>query len=155
MRSAFSLICLPVLVFVSASSAHDNNVVQTTATNHRTGNICSQNSTLGLAILQSMNLSYPGLSSVRSLFSAGDLGGACEALSQFYQQGDSAGWLRYNVTVKPTNNTAKGAVDLMVRCAASASLASSALFFFLFLCVRDLSFSISIDWSVCRLVVGC
>ena len=57
-------------------------------------NVCGQNKTIGLSVVSSLSLSYPGLEAVAAAVAAGDLDGACEALSVYYQNSNTSSWLR-------------------------------------------------------------
>jgi len=57
-------------------------------------NICGANKTIGLAVLDALNLTFPGLEAVAAAGAAGDLDGACEALAAYYRDGNTSAWLR-------------------------------------------------------------
>ena len=76
-------------------------------------NICGQNRTLGLHVVASLNLSFPGLESVSSAVAHGDLNAACEALAFYYQNSNSSYWLRHG-PITPGTNLAGGEADAIV-----------------------------------------
>jgi hypothetical protein len=76
-------------------------------------NICGTNPYIGNAVIAAMNLTYPGLEAVAAAAKAGDLNGACEALADYYQNGNSTAWLRIPA-VTPGTGLAGGVVDEMV-----------------------------------------
>jgi hypothetical protein len=76
-------------------------------------NICGQNATIGASVMAALNLTYPGLETVAKLASQGDLNGACEALSTYYQTATTAQWLRKG-PVKPGTGLAGGYADMAV-----------------------------------------
>ena len=57
-------------------------------------NICSQNPSVGRAVLSAVNLSWPGLAAVLEASEQGDLAGACSALADYYLHGNTSAWLR-------------------------------------------------------------
>jgi hypothetical protein len=57
-------------------------------------NICGENETLGSAVISVLNLTYPGLETIASFVSRGDLNGACEALAEYYTTSNSTFYLR-------------------------------------------------------------
>jgi hypothetical protein len=73
-------------------------------------NICSQNRTIGHAIIAAMNLSYPGLEPVAKAVALGNYGDACEALAYYYETCSSGNWLRYP-PVTPGTGRAGGLAD--------------------------------------------
>ncbi len=77
-------------------------------------NICATNRSIGQAVVAAVNLSWPGLGSVQSAVAAGDLGGACEALADYYQKGNSSAWLRISTSPAPSSRKAGGDADDLV-----------------------------------------
>ena len=57
-------------------------------------NICATNASIGRAVVQAVNLSFPGMGAVREASSARNFGAACEALAKYYRDGNSSRWLR-------------------------------------------------------------
>ena len=76
-------------------------------------NICGTNKTLGENVLAVLNLTYPGLELVAAAAAAGDLGGACEALSDYYKGSNTSYWLRHG-PVAPGSSLAGGVADAIV-----------------------------------------
>ena len=62
------------MFLVVASSA-------TTSSPTHHANICSQNVSIGAAVIAAVNLTYPGMGTVAAAASAKDYGAACEALA--------------------------------------------------------------------------
>jgi hypothetical protein len=77
-------------------------------------NICATNRSIGQAVMAAVNLSWPGLGSVQSAAAAGDLGGACEALADYYREGDTSAWLRIPTSPAPSSRKAGGDADDLV-----------------------------------------
>ena len=73
-------------------------------------NICSQNVTLGRAIIATINTSYPGLEAVAAAAKAGQYDSACDLLVQYYQNCSSGSWLRIP-PVPPGTGHAGGQAD--------------------------------------------
>ncbi len=76
-------------------------------------NICSENATIGAAVVQAVNLSWPGLEAARAAASSGDLGAACSAVAAYYSNGNSSAWLRIG-PVAPGTGVVGGETDAMV-----------------------------------------
>ena len=77
-------------------------------------NICATNRSIGQAVVAAVNLSWPGLGSVQSAVAAGDLGGACEALADYYREGNTSAWLRIPKSPAPSSRKAGGDADDLV-----------------------------------------
>lgn len=73
-------------------------------------NICSENITLGVAVISSLNLSYPGLSAVAAAADKQDYGTACEALATYYADSNTSAWLR-RPSPPPSTQRVGGSVD--------------------------------------------
>jgi hypothetical protein len=59
-------------------------------------NICGTNVTVGAAVMDALNLSWPGLEPVAAAAAAGDLTTACAALAVYFNQTATTGaWLRW------------------------------------------------------------
>eukprot|EP00039_Didymoeca_costata_P006259 m.88716 g.88716 ORF g.88716 m.88716 type:complete len:721 (-) comp13184_c0_seq1:32-2194(-) len=101
MAKTYLITILLLLVAVCASAS--NNVE----------NICSQNQTIGTAVVKSLNLSWPGLELAKQAVARGDLGDACEEIATYYRKSNGASWLRIP-PVKPGNGLVGGSVDAMV-----------------------------------------
>jgi hypothetical protein len=85
------------------------------ASSARAVNICGVNKTLGLAVLDALNLTFPGLEAVAAAGAAGDLDGACEALATYYQNSNTSAWLRYPAVTPGTGRVGPGSnVDNVV-----------------------------------------
>lgn len=79
-----------------------------------TGNICSQNASIGEAVVQAINLTFPGMEKIRDAAKHKDFAFACDELAKYYKEGNSSAWLRMP-TVKPGGTAlAGGTVDMMV-----------------------------------------
>eukprot|EP00039_Didymoeca_costata_P006260 m.88724 g.88724 ORF g.88724 m.88724 type:complete len:85 (-) comp13184_c0_seq2:121-375(-) len=76
MAKTYLITILLLLVAVCASAS--NNVE----------NICSQNQTIGTAVVKSLNLSWPGLELAKQAVARGDLGDACEEIATYYRKVD-------------------------------------------------------------------
>ena len=57
-------------------------------------NICGSNATLGSAVIDVLNLTYPGLSAVKAAVERSDMDAACEALAAYYVSSNTSSWLR-------------------------------------------------------------
>ena len=77
-------------------------------------NICATNHSIGQAVVNAVNLSWPGLASVQSAAAAGNFGRACEALADYYRKGTTSAWLRIPVTPPPSRQKAGGDADDLV-----------------------------------------
>ena len=78
-------------------------------------NICATNTSIGHAVIDAVNLSWPGMGAVRTAAANGDLGGACEALVAYYRDGSTSAWLRLPTTPAPSTRRAGGeAGDLVL-----------------------------------------
>ena len=73
-------------------------------------NICSQNITLGRAIIAAINTSYPGLEAVAAAAKAGQYDSACDLMVQYDQNCSSGSWLRIP-PVPPGTGHAGGQAD--------------------------------------------
>ena len=72
------------------------------------------NATIGAAVVRAVNLSWPGLELARDAAANGDLGAACQHISDFYKNSNSSARFRLRKTPKPGNGLAGGAVDQIV-----------------------------------------
>lgn len=81
---------------------------------HDAPNICARNETIGQAVINAVNLSWPGLEAVQSAAASGKLGAACEALAKYYANGNTATWLRMASTPAPSTRAAGGQADAAV-----------------------------------------
>lgn len=79
-----------------------------------TANICSTNSVIGIAIINAVNLSFPGMGQVRDATAAGQYGEACEMLAQYYKEGNTSAWLRLPETPAPSTRKSGGDGDDLV-----------------------------------------
>jgi len=77
-------------------------------------NVCSSNVLVGNAVLNAVNLSWPGMDSVRKAVSEGHPGEACARLAAYYSKGKSAAWLRIP-PVAPGTGKAGGSADDLLR----------------------------------------
>lgn len=77
-------------------------------------NICSTNSAIGIAVINAVNLSFPGLEAVRDAAAAGVHGEACELLANYYKQGNTSAWLRLAETPTPSTRRSGGDGDDLV-----------------------------------------
>ena len=93
---------------VYSASATNDNIVDGSS------NICVRNTIIGHAIIDAVNLSWPGLEPVKSAAVAGDLGSACEALAAYYKHSNRSAWLRLPLTPTPSERRAGGDVDDLV-----------------------------------------
>jgi hypothetical protein len=71
-------------------------------------NICGLNRTLGLAVMNVLNLSYPGLEAVSAAEARGDLDAACEALAAYYATSNTSYWLRVPPVTPGTGRVGNG-----------------------------------------------
>ena len=74
-------------------------------------NICASNATIGQAVIDAVNLSWPGLEAVKASAAGGDLGAACEGLATYYREGHSSSLLRLRKTPAPSTRRAGGNAD--------------------------------------------
>jgi hypothetical protein len=86
----------------------------TLANGHASSNICATNVSIGHAVIDAVNLSWPGLEATRTAAAANDLGAACEALAAYYKQSNGSAWLRIPVTPIPSTRKAGGDADDLV-----------------------------------------
>jgi len=77
------------------------------------GNICSQNKTIGAAFARAVNLSWPGLESAKAAAEAGDYATLCDDVAAYYRGGNTTSWLRTG-SVSPSTRLVGGGVDAMV-----------------------------------------
>ena len=77
-------------------------------------NICSTNATIGNAVIRAINLSWPGLEPARDAAASGDLGAACQHISDYYRNANTSAWFRSPTTPKPGSGLVGGNVDAMV-----------------------------------------
>lgn len=76
----------------------------------RAANICGENKTLGLAVMNVLNLTYAGLEAVASAAGSGDLDTACEALAAYYASSNSSYWLRIPPVKPGTGRVGNGSL---------------------------------------------
>lgn len=76
--------------------------------------ICARNATLGTAVVNAMNLSWPGLEQAAEHAASGDLGAACTAIAAYYRTGNTSAWLRLGPAPAPSSRMAGGAADDLV-----------------------------------------
>ena len=76
----------------------------------RAANICGENKTLGLAVMNVLNLTYKGLEAVASAAGSGDLDTACEALAAYYASSNSSYWLRIPPVKPGTGRVGNGSL---------------------------------------------
>lgn len=78
-------------------------------------NICAANHSIGAAVINAVNLSWPGMEDVREAWAGHDLGSACELLASYYRKGNTSAWLRLPRTPKPSARRAGGDADDLVQ----------------------------------------
>ena len=76
-------------------------------------NICATNATIGRAVIASLNLSWPGLETVKSAAASEDLGAACTHLAAYYRNSSGGSWLRGwpGSAPKPSTKLSGGEAD--------------------------------------------
>lgn len=80
------------------------------AFSHDAVNVCSKYPQVGQAVLNSVNLSWPGLEAVQRAAAQGLQGNACTSLAAYYATGRSSAWLRVP-PVRPGIGKAGGEAD--------------------------------------------
>ena len=107
-RFPFSTAMFAAWTLIYFSSAMGDNIIGTSS------NICASNAFIGHAVIDAVNLSWPGLEAVKSAAVAGELGSACEALAAYYKYSNGSAWLRLPRTPMASKRRAGGAVDELV-----------------------------------------
>ena len=73
-------------------------------------NICGANATLGAAVMDALNLTFPGLEAVAAAAGRGDLDAACEALAAYYASSNTSSWLRIAPVAPGTGRVGPGSL---------------------------------------------
>jgi hypothetical protein len=73
-------------------------------------NICGTNATLGAAVMDVLNLTFPGLEAVAAAAGRGDLDAACEALAAYYEASNTSSWLRVAPVAPGTGRVGPGSL---------------------------------------------
>ena len=94
-------------------SGHGDDAATTTTNYNDNDNICSRNATIGRSVVQSMNLSWPGLEAAAAAAAEGDLGRACSAIGAYYRKSNTSSSRRLP-PVPPSTRLAGGAADAIV-----------------------------------------
>ena len=104
---------------VDTDEVHANNaalfVTPSISGEHMNGNGSCPPEPHFSSLMKSINFTYPGMEAVRAALSAGNSEAACVALAKYYQDGQTAGWLRAKTTPRPSVRMAGGVADGVLR----------------------------------------